>query len=63
MEVKLGGPVQDKAPRHVSGGTAPCILGFQLTVNVQFQTCGKQPPVPTGVGPTASLHDDEKHLS
>jgi hypothetical protein len=62
MVVKLVGPGQDKAPRHVSGGTAPCILGLQRTVNVQFQTCGKQPPVHTGVGPTASLHDVEKQL-
>jgi len=62
MEVKLAGPVQEQAQRHVSGGTASCILGLQLTVNVQFQTWGKQPPVHTGVDPTASLHHVEKQL-
>jgi hypothetical protein len=63
MEVQLPGPVQEQAPRHVSGRIAPYILGLQLTVNVLFQTSGKQPPVHTGVGRTASLHDVEKHLS
>ena len=49
MEVKLAGPVQEQAPRHVSGETAACILGLQLTVNIRFETCETQPPVPTGV--------------
>jgi len=56
MEVKLAGPVQQHAPRHVNGGEAPCILWVQLTVNARFQTCGKQPPVPVAV-------DGEKQLS
>jgi hypothetical protein len=46
-----------------SEGTAVCIIGRLVTVDVQFHTPVVIPPRRSpGVGPTASLHAVEQHL-